>query len=143
MTSAIFIVYQTLEQYSELHYIVVHFCVVPPEIPVPPVNTTVVDGDEAVFNCTVVGDPLPTISWYISGVDLSLSDMAPLFDQDGRIDDYFINTTAINATAVMSILTLNETVPFLAEDYVCVASNSLGSANSTATLTAYGKFSCS
>ena len=97
-----------------------------------------VDGEEAVFNCTVVGDPLPTISWYISGVDLSLSNMAP-FDQEGKINDYFINTTVIDTTTVMSSLTLNETVPFLAEDYVCVASSSLGSVNRTATLTVHGE----
>ena len=100
-----------------------------------------VDRDEAVFNCTVVGDPLPTISWYISGVDLSLSNMAPLFDQGGRIDDYFINTTEIDTTTVMSRLTLNESFPFLAEDYVCVASNSLGSVNRNATLTVHGELS--
>ena len=118
---------------------IIFLCVVAPEIPVPPVNTTVIDGEEAVFNCTVVGDPLPTISWYISGVDLSLSNMAP-FDQEGRIDDFFITTTMLDTTSVMSSLTLNETVPYLAEDYVCVASNSLGSVNRIATLTVHGEY---
>ena len=98
-----------------------------------------VDGDEVVFNCTAVGAPLPTISWYIRGVDLSLSNMAP-FDQDGRINDQFINTTAINTTRVISILTLNESAPVLAEDYECIASNRLGSASSTATLTVQSEF---
>ena len=98
-----------------------------------------VDGDEVVFSCTAVGDPLPTISWYIRGVDLSLSNMAP-FDQDGRINDQFINTTAINTTRVISILTLNESAPVLAEDYECIASNRLGSASSTATLTVQSEF---
>ena len=116
-----------------------YVCVVAPEIPIPPVNTIVDDGDEAVFNCTVVGDPLPTISWYISGVDLSLSNMAP-FDQEGRINNLFITTTILNTTTVMSSLRLNETVPFFAEDYVCVASNSLGSVNRTATLIVHGEF---
>ena len=117
----------------------VHFHVVPPEIPVPPVNTIVVSGDEVVFNCTAVGDPLPTINWYIRGVGSSLPNMVP-FDDDGLFDDSFIDTMTINTTTVMSSLTINETIPFLAEDYVCVASNSLGNASSTATLTVLGKF---
>ena len=123
--------------YHVILYNIIH--VVAPEMPVPPVNTIVVDGDEAVFNCAVVGDPLPTISWYISGVDLSLSNMAP-FDQEGRIDVDLSTTTTLNTTTVMSTLTLNETAPFLAEEYVCVASNSLGSVNRTATLTVHGEY---
>ena len=114
------------------------FYLVAPEISVPPVNNTVVDGDEVVFNCKAIGDPLPTISWYIRGVDLSLPNMVP-FDDDGLFDDSFIYTMAINTTTVMSSLTINETIPFLAEDYVCVASNSLGNAGSTATLTVLGE----
>ena len=97
-----------------------------------------VDGDEVVFNCTAVGAPLPTISWYIRGVDLSLSNMAP-FDQYGRFDDDFINATAIDTRRVISILTLNESAPVLAEDYECIASNSFGNASATATLTVYGE----
>ena len=117
-------------------------CIVAPEILVSTVNTIIIDGDEAVFNCTVDGDPLPTISWYISGVDLSLSNMVP-FDQEGRIDDDLSTTTILNTTTVMSTLTLNTSTPFLADDYVCVASNSLGNVNSTAiqpTLTVNGEF---
>jgi len=113
-------------------------CIVPPEIPVPPVDTTVVDGDEAVFNCTVVGEPLPTISWYISGVNLSINTTTP-FNQEGRINDDLSSTTVLNITTLMSTLTLNETIPFLAEDFVCVASNDLGSINRTATLTVLGE----
>jgi len=93
----------------------------------------VVDKDEAVFNCTVVGDPLPNISWYIS-CNLSLSNMVP-FDQEGRIDDDLSATMILNTTTLMSSLTLKETVPFLATGFVCLASNSLGSVNRSATLT--------
>ena len=94
------------------------------------------------LNCTVVGDPLPTISWYIGGVDLSLSNMAP-FDQEGRIDDRLTTTiTILNTTTVMNSLAINETIPFLAEDYMCVASNSLGSVNRSATLTVQGEVQC-
>ena len=117
----------------------VHFYLVPPEIPVPPVNTIVVSGDEVVFNCTAVGDPLPTISWYIRGVGSSLPNMVP-FDDDGLFDNSYIATMTINTTTMMSSLTINETIPFLAEDYVCVASNSLGNASSTATLSVLGEF---
>ena len=98
-----------------------------------------VDGDEVVFSCTAVGDPLPTISWYIRGVDLSLSNMAP-FDQYGRIDNQFIITIIFDTATVISILTLNESAPVLAEDYECIAANSLGNASSTATLTVQSEF---
>ncbi|XP_065918563.1 hemicentin-1-like isoform X2 [Dysidea avara] len=108
-----------------------------PDITAPPDNTTVVNGSAAVFNCTATGYPIPTISWFISGVDLSLSNIAP-FDQEGRIDEAFIATMlAIDSTTVMSSLRLTDTMPFLAEDYVCMVSNSLGIVNRTATLIIY------
>ena len=97
-----------------------------------------VTGDEVVFNCTAVGDPLPNISWYIRGVGSSLPNMVP-FDDDGLFDNSYIVTMTINTTTMMSSLTISETIPFLAEDYVCVASNSLGNASSTATLTVLGE----
>ena len=94
--------------------------------------------NEAVFNCTAAGNPIPFISWFISGVDLSLSNNAP-FDQEGRIDEAFIMTTMFDSVAVISSLRLSEIAPFLAEDYVCIAFNSLGVVNRTATLTVHGK----
>ena len=95
------------------------------------------------LNCTVVGDPLPSISWFVvSRVNVSLlfsiGLMTP-FDQQGRIDDIVIDNTILNNTAIHSSMTLNETASFIAGDYACRASNSLGNINRTATLTVHGK----
>ena len=152
------------------------------------------------FTCTAVGDPLPTISWYISGADASLSNITP-FDDEGSssgsgsgfgsgsisrsstsldsgantrfgsgIDStsssgfssgyssgfssgsgsafeknnnaFIIHTTRVlNKLTVMSSLRLSKTAPYLAEDYVCVASNIIGNDSRTATIVVHGKFS--
>ena len=96
------------------------------------------DGDEAVLTCTVVGYPLPNISWYKREMEVSLAKIKPHKEQFKRI----INSTVIlNHTTVMSSLKVNKSVTFLADEYVCVATNSLGSVKRTATLTINGKLS--
>ena len=116
--------------------------IVAPEITIPPV-ITVNNGTETVLNCTVVGDPLPSISWFVvSGVNLSLlfsfGLMTP-FDQQGRINDILVNNTIFNSTSIHNSVRLMETASFIAGDYACSASNSLGSINRTTTLTVHGK----
>ena len=118
-------------------------CLVAPEIIIPPVNTTVINGSASVLNCTVVGDPLPSISWFVaSGVNLSLLSSTGLmlpFDQQGRISNSLVNNTPLNSTIIYSSLRLMETASFIAGEYACEASNVLGTISSTATLTVYGK----
>lgn len=112
-----------------------------PEIIVPPDNTIVINGNEAMFNCTVVSVPLPSISWFVSGVDLSLlsSQLMTPFDEQGRIDNSVVINTILNNTVIFSSLILNETAPFIAGYYTCRASNGLGDINRTAILTVHGK----
>ena len=122
-------------------YIVI---IVAPEITIPPDNITVNNGTETVLNCTVVGDPLPSISWFVvSGVNLSLlfsiGLMTP-FDQQGRINDIAITNTVLNSTSIHSSVRLMETASYIASDYACSVSNSLGNINRTATLTVHGKW---
>ena len=116
--------------------------IVDPEIIIPPNYTTVINGSETVLNCTVVGDPLPSISWFVvDGVNISLLFSIGLptpFDQQGRINDTVITNTILNSTAIHSSMTLMETASFIAGDYACRASNSLGNINKTATLTVHG-----
>ena len=117
--------------------------VVAPEIIVPPNNITITNGSEAVLNCTVVGDPLPFISWFVvSGVNdsflFSVGLMTP-FDQQGRINDIVITNTILNTTSIHSSVRLMETASFIAGDYACRASNRLGSINRTATLIVHGE----
>ena len=126
-----------------LIYYSIIIIIVDPEITVPPNNTTVINGSEAVLNCTVVGDPLPSISWFVvGGVNISLlfsiGLMTP-FDQQGRINDIVITNTILNSTSIHSSVRLIETTSFIAGDYACRASNSLGNINRTTKLIVYGK----
>ena len=125
-----------------LTYVII-IIIVAPEITTPPNNTIVINGSEAMLNCTVVGDPLPSISWFVvSGVNISLLFSIPLmtpFDQQGRINDTVITNTILNSTSIHSSVRLMETPSFITGDYACRASNSLGNINRTATLTVHGK----
>ena len=117
--------------------------VVAPEIIIPPDDTIVINGSEAVLNCTLVGDPLPSISWSVSGVDISLlmsSGLIIPFDQQGRINDMSVYNIILNATTLHSSLRLLETASFIAGDYTCRAFNILGNNSTTATLTVHGMY---
>ena len=124
-------------------YLIIVIIIVAPEITTPPNNITVVNGSEAMLNCTVVGDPLPSISWFVvNGVNISLLfsiDLMTPFDRQGRINDTVITNTILNSTSIYSSIRLMETASFIAGDYACRASNSLGNINRTATLTVHGK----
>ena len=118
--------------------------VVAPEIIIPPDDIIVINGSGAVLNCTVVGDPLPSISWSVSGVDIALlmsNGLMIPFDQQGRINDSLVTNTFLNTTAIHSSLELMETASFIAGNYTCRASNILRSIGSTATLTVHGMYS--
>ena len=124
-------------------YFNVVFIVVAPEIPVPPDNTTVINGSVAVLNCTVVGDPPPSISWSVSGVNISLllsNGLLIPFDQRGRIDDMIVDNTTVDDTTIISSLELMEAASFIAGNYTCAASNILGTINKTATLTVHSMY---
>ena len=118
-------------------------CLVAPEIIIPPVNTTVINGSASVLNCTVVSDPLPSISWFVAtGVNLSLLSSTGLmlpFDQQGRINNSLVINTALNSTTIYSSLRLMQIASFIAGEYACEASNVLQTIGSIATLTVHGK----
>ena len=123
-----------------VHYIVI--ITVAPEIIIPPINTTVINGSEAILNCTIIGNPLPAISWFVfSGVNLSTlmfnGVMIP-FDEQGRINNSMITNTMLNSTSMLSSMRLPQTAPFIAGEYACKASNYLRSINRSSTLTVYG-----
>ena len=129
--------------YSLSVYFIIVFTVVAPEITIPPEDTTVVNGSEAVLNCTVVGEPLPSISWSVSEVNISLlmsNGLMIPFDQLGRINDSLVTNTILNDTTIHSSLILPETVSFITGDYTCRASNTLDDSSATATLTVYGMY---
>ena len=93
------------------------------------------------MNCTVVGDPLPSISWSVSGIDISLllsNGLIIPFDQQGRINDMIVDNTVISDTTIHSSFELMEIASFIAGDYTCRASNILGVVSTIATLTVHG-----
>ena len=129
--------------YSLSVYFIIAIVVVAAEIIIPPDDTTVINGSEAVLNCTVVGNPLPSISWSVSGVNILLlmsNGLLIPFDQQGRINNMIVYNTILNATTIHSSLILPETASFIAGYYTCRASNILGDNNATATLTVHGKY---
>lgn len=97
-----------------------------------------VNGSVAEFNCTTTGEPLPSISWFVKGVSSLLPPNAP-FNQEGRIDEALISNAVLGNVTVTSTLRLTGADPFLAESFVCVASNVLGNVNKTAVLNVNGK----
>lgn len=117
------------------------------------------------FTCAAVGNPLPNIIWSISGVDISLTNIAT-FDEEElhsasssgsgigststsgfgsgseKSNDIFsVHTSRVlNELTVISRLRFSETAPHLADDYECVASNIIGNKSTTATLIVHGEF---
>ena len=128
-----------MSMYFKYNHVITVIIIVPPEIIIPPEDITVINGSAVVFNCTVVGDPLPSISWFFSGVNLS---NVPLMLPFGRFIDNVVTNTTLNNNTILSSLRLNETVSFIAGNYTCRASNSLGSINETAVLTVHGMSLC-
>ena len=91
----------------------------PPAVMISPMTQTVKENQSTVFQCSVSGNPRPTITWLED-------DGSPLngrfsFDHDGRLE--------------VRHVTLGD-----AGKYTCVARNLLGTANKTAMMTVEGKF---
>ena len=55
-------------------YLLICFCLDPPEITRPPQNQAVKGNGIAVFFCHATGDPLPTITWKKNGKKLKNTD---------------------------------------------------------------------
>ena len=133
--------------YNYMYSLYVNFIiviiVVAPETIFPPDDIIVINGSEAVLNCTVAGNPLPSISWsVVSGVDLPLLFSFGLeipFDQQGRIYSNKVTNTILNNTIIHSSFRLNEAASFITGDYACGAFNYLGNVTRTAALTVHGK----
>ena len=128
---------------AHVHVFTIIVFIVSPEIIISPYDTFVIDGSGAVLNCSVVGDPLPSISWFVSGINISLllsNGLIIPFDQQGRIYDSLITSTILNNTTTHSSLQLIGIPSFIAGNYTCKASNILGNISRTATLTVHGMY---
>ena len=116
---------------------------VAPEITIPPVDTVVINGSDAMLNCTVVGDPRPSISWSVSEVDISLllaNNVTIPFNAQGMINNALVDNMILNSTTMYSSLRFPETASFIAGNYTCRASNVLENINRTAVLTVHGMY---
>ena len=79
-------------------------------------NQTVIENQSAVFQCSVSGNPKPTVTWF-------RSNSAPLSSHNGRLE--------------VRHVTLDDT-----GEYTCVGRNLLGSANATAGMIVKGIVKC-
>ena len=86
----------------------------PPNVVISPINQTVKENQSAVFQCSVSGNPKPTVTW------LGASS-APLRSRDGRLE--------------LLDVSLDD-----GGEYTCVGANLLGTANQTAMMIVQGKF---
>ena len=88
-------------------------------------DMTSILGSDVVFQCNANGRPLVDISWRRSGGQLS--------------SRHQTTPIQVGLFARSSTLSIRDVTHGDAGDYVCVASNTVGNASATATLTVYGK----
>ena len=97
-------------------------------------DTTVVSPNPAVSTCEADGVSTPVITWWRRESSNSLtqlsSDGINVTISDGNLDDSRRN---------QSNLTILQSQPVDAAEYVCVATNELGSDTASAVLTVYGE----
>ena len=95
---------------------------------------TVTQPNEALFECTAMARPRPSITWYRVEMDNSRTILSGA--EEG------VNITATNGDtvrAITSTLAFDPTRPFFSAMYICVATNTVDSAEINATLTVHGK----
>lgn len=86
-------------------------------------NLTIKDGETLTLSCAVQGDPEPQITWSKNGKAISSSEIMDLKYKNG-----------------VATLTINEVFPEDEGVYVCTATNSIGSTETTSKLTIQRKF---
>ena len=104
-------------------------------IMIPPTNTIVVSPSPAVFTCVADGVLTPVITWWRRESDNSLTQLS----SDGV--NITITEDNLDSRTRQSTLTLLQSQPADATEYVCVTSNELATDMASAMLTVYGRYS--
>ena len=97
-------------------------------------DTTVVSPNPAVFTCVADGVSIPVITWWRRELSNSLTQLS----SDGV--NVTISDRNLTARTRQSNLTILQPQPVDAAEYVCVATNEIGSDTASAVLTVYGKY---
>ena len=107
---------------------------VPPDTPVIGENVvTVTQPDEAMFVCTAMARPRPSITWY----RVEMENSRTILTQGGGVTINEVDGSTDRI--VMSTLTFEPSRPFFSAEYICEATNVVDSAETNATLTVFGK----
>ena len=110
------------------------FTLVPPSIIVPPMNVTVVSPKHAVFTCVADGVTIPAITWWRREFNDSLTQLS-----SDRIN-VTISDEDLDPRRVQSTLTILQSQPGDAAEYVCMAINEVDLDTASAALTVYGRY---
>lgn len=94
-----------------------------PEFTNPLKNIEILDGEKLALSCSVNGDPEPQISWTKNGQKISSSEIMELKYKNG-----------------IASLTINEVFPEDDGEYICTATNSIGSTETKSKVTIKSKF---
>ena len=108
---------------------------VPATINVPPMDTTVVSPNPAVFTCEADGVSTPVITWWRRESSNSLTQLS----SDGI--NVTISDRNFDSRTGQSNLTILWPQPVDAAEYVCRATNEIASNTASAVLTVYGRYS--
>ena len=104
---------------------------VPPEITDEITDLLENETNPITFNCQVIGEPVPNISWYFNNIMVLVSNASK----------YNISTS-INGTLAISLLTISSVQSNDVGTYNCHAKNILGIDISSGVLTVNGKNVC-
>jgi len=96
---------------------------------------TVTQPGSASFECTAVARPRPSITWYRVEEDDSRTMLNGSEEGVSIYTPYYHHTDRIEVSTLM----FYEARPSLAAEYICEATNPMGSAETNATLVVYGK----
>lgn len=96
-------------------------------------DVTVTQPNEALFVCTAIARPRPTITWYMVGLDGTREALNEMEEGVTITEGYGGTDITTNSS-----LKFDPTRPFFSSMYVCEATNPVSSAETNATLTVYG-----